>query len=49
MSGGVLGLATANVIWAAQTGMIITTGGLGYLFLVAAGLKKAKPEAQDPA
>lgn len=47
--GGVLGLATANVIWAAQTGMIITTGGLGYLFLVAAGLKKAKPELQEAA
>lgn len=42
--GAVLGLATANVIWATQTGMIITTGGLGYLFLLAAGLRKGKPE-----
>ena len=38
----VLGLATANVIWATQTGMIITTGGIGYLFLMAAGLRKGK-------
>ena len=45
--GPVLGLATANVVWAAQTGMIITTGGIGYLFLLAAGLKKA-PKSQDP-
>ena len=42
-----LGLATANVIWAAQTGMIITTGGLGYLFLVASGLKKAQPAFKE--
>ena len=45
--GPVLGLATANVVWAAQTGMIITTGGIGYLFLLAAGLKKA-PKSQAP-
>lgn len=42
--GAVLGLATANVVWATQTGMIITTGGLGYLFLLAAGLRKVKPK-----
>jgi uncharacterized membrane protein YbhN (UPF0104 family) len=36
----VLGLATANVVWATQTAMIITTGGIGYLFLIAAGLRK---------
>lgn len=40
--GSVLGLATANVVWATQTGMIIVTGGLGYLFLMAAGLRKGK-------
>ena len=44
----VLGLATANVIWATQTGMIITTGGIGYLFLLAAGLKKGEsPSTQE--
>lgn len=47
--GGVLGLATANVVWAAQTGMIIITGGIGYLFLVASGLKKAKPITEPTA
>ena len=41
--GSVLGLATANVVWATQTGMIIVTGGMGYLFLMAAGLRKGKP------
>ena len=40
--GGVLGLATANVVWATQTGMIIVTGGIGYLFLMAAGLRKGR-------
>jgi len=44
----VLGLATANVVWATQTGMIITTGGIGYLFLMAAGLKKKKAVEADP-
>ncbi len=45
----VLGLATANVVWATQTGMIITTGGIGYLFLMAAGLKnKPQPEVVTP-
>jgi len=44
----VLGLATANVVWATQTGMIITTGGVGYLFLMAAGLKKKKAVEADP-
>jgi hypothetical protein len=46
--GGVLGLATANVVWATQTGMIITTGGIGYLFLVAAGLKKGNAKTKVP-
>jgi len=46
--GGVLGLATANVVWATQTGMIITTGGIGYLFLVAAGLKKGNVKTKVP-
>ena len=45
--GSVLGLATANVVWATQTGMIIVTGGMGYLFLMAAGLRKGKPTT-DP-
>jgi uncharacterized membrane protein YbhN (UPF0104 family) len=36
----VLGLATANVVWATQTGMIISMGGIGYLFLLASGFKK---------
>jgi len=45
----VLGLATANVVWATQTVMIITTGGVGYLFLLAAGLKKnSKADAANP-
>jgi len=44
--GGVLGLATANVVWATQTGMIIATGGIGYLFLIAAGLRKGNPDNQ---
>lgn len=38
--GEVLGLATANVIWATQTVMIISMGGLGYLALMAAGFRK---------
>lgn len=42
----ILGLATANVVWATQTAMIITTGGIGYLFLMAAGLRK-EPQATD--
>lgn len=46
--GEVLGLATANVIWATQTGMIITMGGIGYLFLLAAGFKKGKAEGVAP-
>lgn len=37
---GQLGLATANVVWATQTGMIVLSGGLGYLALMAAGLRK---------
>ena len=45
----VLGLATANVIWATQTGMIITTGGIGYLFLLAAGLKKGESSSTQEA
>ena len=44
----VLGLATANVIWATQTGMIITTGGIGYLFLMAAGFKKGRAQQGEP-
>ena len=42
----VLGLATANVVWTTQTAMIITTGGIGYFFLMAAGLRK-QPQATD--
>ena len=44
--GSVLGLATANVVWATQTGMIIVTGGIGYLFLMAAGLRKSKATSE---
>ena len=44
--GSVLGLATANVVWATQTGMIIVTGGIGYLFLMAAGLRKGKATSE---
>ena len=43
----VLGLATANVIWATQTGMIITTGGIGYLFLMAAGFNKRRTQGES--
>lgn len=35
---GQLGLATANVVWATQTGMIVLSGGLGYLALMSAGI-----------
>ena len=45
--GSVLGLATANVVWATQTGMIIVTGGIGYLFLMAAGLRKSKATSES--
>lgn len=45
--GEVLGLATANVVWATQTGMIISMGGIGYLFLMAAGFKKGNKAAPN--
>lgn len=45
--GGVLGLATANVVWATQTAMIMVTGGAGYLFLLAAGWKKGRETGQE--
>lgn len=43
----VLGLATANVVWATQTGMIISMGGIGYLFLLASGFKKGGATAPE--
>ncbi len=30
-----IGVAVANVVWITQTSMVIITGGLGYLFIVA--------------
>lgn len=47
--GEILGLATANVIWATQTVMIISMGGIGYLFLLAAGFKKGRNGDMKPA
>jgi uncharacterized membrane protein YbhN (UPF0104 family) len=37
-----VGFAVANVVWATQTGMIIFTGGVGYLALMW-GIRKSKP------
>lgn len=45
--GEILGLATANVVWATQTGMIISMGGIGYLFLMAAGFKKGRKQTDQ--
>jgi len=33
--GKLIGVAVANVVWITQTSMVIITGGLGYLFIVA--------------
>jgi hypothetical protein len=43
-----LGLATANVVWATQTGMIVLSGGLGYLALMSAGLRKKPGLRKSP-
>jgi uncharacterized protein (TIRG00374 family) len=45
---GQLGLATANVVWATQTGMIVLSGGLGYLALMSAGLRKKPGLRKSP-
>ncbi|MDP4952062.1 MAG: flippase-like domain-containing protein, partial [Flavobacteriales bacterium] len=39
---GDLGFAIANIIWVVQTGMIVITGGIAYIALLAVRLKKDK-------
>ena len=39
---GDLGFAIANIIWVIQTGMIVITGGIAYIALLAVRLKKDK-------
>ncbi len=41
---GDLGFAVANIIWVIQTGMIVITGGIAYIALLAVRLKKDKEQ-----
>lgn len=41
---GDLGFAIANIIWVIQTGMIVITGGIAYIALLAVRLKKDKEQ-----
>ena len=37
-------MAGANVVWSVQTSMIILTGGIGYLYLMAKSISKKSPQ-----
>ena len=38
--GKALGLAVANIIWFTQTAMIVTMGGIAYIYLLVYRLRK---------
>lgn len=45
---GDLGFAIANIIWVVQTGMIVITGGIAYIALLAVRLRKDKLKEESP-